>query len=350
MDVICEWARSNGHESELGWLDRDSPEVAGDFRAAVARPDRIETVERIESLAKFLWDDLLTPGAKIDAPTALGFARFFAEVGFFFKYKPYGVKIASPFGYSLFDLFDGQGFSFQIHVEPKWEAFHILRTKDRSLVYVASLPEWQAGGSQWARAFFEHRDPADPPAVWRPAGGDATAITETQTVHAVLGCVVEEYAGCSVDAVERLYDPYPRTSFTLPTAHQDPAALLRDAYPGLPRRILRRQGAGWLAAPVPTGATVAPLIDVPEEIWGARVRCAAGDRYPIPGSDEFVTVVVAVHGDAFVEVDGERIGLELGHLVCLPPQVDAGVGATDGTAIVAVHQVARRLVQTDWSR
>jgi hypothetical protein len=250
----------------------------------------------------------------------------------------------------LFDLHDGQGFSFQIHVEPKWEAFHILRTKPRSLIYVASIPEWEADGHGWARAYFEDGRAPDPKAVWRPTRGDATAILETQTVHAVLGCVLEEFAGCSVDAVERLYDPYPRTSFALPVAHPAPPALLRDAHVGLPQRILRRRGAGWQAEDVGAGVLNQPLIDVPDEIHGARALCTPDRAHAMPATEEFVTVVVPVDGAAVVDVAGERIAVASGGLTCLPPQVDAAVRGVRGQTTLAVHQVARRLVQTQWSR
>src|SRR5262249_52870135 len=143
-------------------------EVASSVQATLRHPDRIETVERIEGVAKRWWDDVLRPGASVTPEDAVAFARFFSAVGVFHKYKPYGVKIASPFGYSLFDLYDGQGFSFQVHIEPKYEGFHILRARSRSLIYVSSVPEWDAAGEQWAHAVCTGQDRPDPAAVWRP--------------------------------------------------------------------------------------------------------------------------------------------------------------------------------------
>src|SRR5262245_1702283 len=259
-ETIQEWANGSDTESELDHLDRASPEVAASVRATLARPDRIETVERIEGVAKRWWDDVLRPGASVTTDEAVLFARFFATVGFFHKYKPYGVKIASPFGYSLFDLHDGEGFSFQVHIEPKYEAFHILRTKTRSLIYVGSVPEWNAVGDRWARGMWAGEDVPDPVAVWRPTVGDTTAIVETETVHSVLGCVLEEFAGCSVDAVERLYDPYPRANLELAADHVSARDLLLSSASAPPTRVLRRVPSGWRAEPVSPGTSSHTLI------------------------------------------------------------------------------------------
>ena len=181
------------------------------------------------------------------------------------------MKIASPFGYSLFDLHDGQGFSFQVHIEPKYEAFHILRTKPRSLIYVGSVPEWDAVGEPWARGVWAGEDLPDPAAVWRPAAGDATAIVETETVHSVLGCVLEEFAGCSVDAVERLYDPYPRANLELPADHVCARDLLLSSTSALPKRVLRRIPSGLAHRPGVGGRRSShTLIDMKGELWGGR--------------------------------------------------------------------------------
>ena len=59
--TIQEWANGSDAESELDHLDRTSPEVAASVRATLNRPDRIETVERIEGVVKRWWDDVLRP-------------------------------------------------------------------------------------------------------------------------------------------------------------------------------------------------------------------------------------------------------------------------------------------------
>jgi hypothetical protein len=348
--AIKDWANGTGPEADLDGLDRYSPEVASSVKATLGRPDRIVTVERIEGVAKRWWDDVLKPGATVTPDDAVAFARFFSTVGFFYKYKPYGVKIASPFGYSLFDLYDGQGFSFQVHIEPKYEAFHILRTKPKSLIYVSSVPEWNAAGEQWAHGVWAGQELPDPAAVWRPAVGDATAIMETETVHSVLGCVLEEFAGCSVDAVERLYDPYPRTNLELPAEHVSPRELLLSSTSALPSRVLRRVPSGWHGEPVPAGTTTQTLIDVKGELWGGRATATRDEPVRLDGSDEDVSVVVPATGDIVVDIHGTTLPVAVGDLICLPPQVEAVVRPVSGSAVVALHRVARSLVTSEWTR
>ena len=85
---------------------------------------------------------------------------FFHKMGFLCKYKSYGVKVASPFGYSLFVLEDGKGFSFQLHAARKLEAFHILETAKSSFVYLSSEAEWYESGAREARDWAENGTPA----------------------------------------------------------------------------------------------------------------------------------------------------------------------------------------------
>ena len=349
-ETIQEWANGSDAESRLDYLDRTSPEVAASVRAALARPDRIETVERIEGVVKRWWDDLLRPGANVTPDEAVQFARFFGTVGFFHKYKPYGVKIASPFGYSLFDLHDGEGFSFQVHIEPKYEAFHILRTKPRSLIYVGSVPEWNAVGEPWARGVRAGEDLPDPVAVWRPAVGDTTAIVETETVHSVLGCVLEEYAGCSVDAVERLYDPYPRGNLGLAADHVSARDLLLSSPSALPTRVLHRIPSGWHTEPASPGASSHTMIDMKDELWGGRALVTRDQPVPVDGTDEDVSVLVPTAGDVVVDVQGTALPVALGELICLPPRVEARILPARDSAVVALQRVARSLVTSDWTR
>lgn len=348
-DELTGWANSPDPGSSIPTLDREQPATLRAIQDSLRTPAQIGVVERIEELAKSLWSDVLTPGAAVGRNDAVGFARFFAGMGFLFKYKPYGVKIASPFGYSLFDLHDGQGFSFQIHLEPKWEAFHILAVKRRSLLYISSVPEWEASGEAWARGLAGTAPmPSDPLQVWHPAPGDTLEITEPQTVHAALGCVLEEFAGCSVDAVERLYDPYSRAEFALPDEHLSPRRLLlRSRHQGLPVRLLRRVPAGWQTDSPPADGR---MIDVRGEMWGGRVSLAADRPHRLDGDQDFVTVVVpASEMRLRTDIEGAHVSVETGTFACLPPGLEASITA-DRPGTVAVHRVARRLVQADWSR
>lgn len=345
---LLAWARSDDRTLGVPQVVRDDPATPQALRLALARPERIETVERIEALAHSLWDDLLTPGSTSSATDASAFLAFFRELGFCYKYKPYGVKIATPFGYSLFDLHDGQGFSFQIHVEPKLEGFHILHAKSDAVVYLSTVTEWHDFGEPWARSFFGAGTPADNAAIWRPDPGDTVDILETETVHSVLGCVLEEYAGCSVDAVERLYDPYPRTSFALPSVHEPADAIYARAFPGLPARRLRRTASGWDNRPLPAGEG---LIDVPGELWGGRLELMPGVPFALKHREDHLSVVIPVMGQIRVELDGAgRHTVRPGQYAALLPGLDVSLESVQGTAVFALHQVARSLVQADWTR
>jgi hypothetical protein len=345
---LLEWARTDGGITDGPQLDRRDPTTARTVRLALANPERIEVVEHIEALTRSLWDDLLTPGSQLCSDDAAALLRFFKDLGFFYKYKPYGVKIATPFGYSLFDLHDGQGFSFQIHVEPKLEGFHILHAKSNSVVYLSSVPEWDEFGEPWARAFFASGSPADNAAIWRPKPGDGIDILETETVHAVLGCILEEYAGCSVDAVERLYDPYPRSTFQPPAAHEPVEAIYGRVYQGLPARQLTRTGSGWDSRPVPVGGG---LIDVPGELWGGRLELRREAPFALKHREDHVSVAIPVKGEICVEIEGttrEIVGP--GEYATLLPGIDVSLEPVGDSAVIALHQVARSLVQADWSR
>jgi hypothetical protein len=335
--AILEWAAGSDGAGSCP-LDRAAPETVPALAAALAVPRPIEVVERIEQLATSMWPDVLAPGGPRGGAVARECGAFFSRLGYFFKYKPYGVKIASPFGYSLFDLHDGEGFSFQLHVEPKIEAFHFLRVKERALVYLSGRAEWASSGAAWAAGGLLAVDA--PPAVRRPVAGDVVTIPETGVVHSVLGCVLEEYASCSVDAVERLFDQNSRLPFALPPAHPSVSSLLASARPGLPACLLSRTPDGWAESPWPASA---PILSAGPDLWGARVALP----WTLDASDELVTLVVAVDGPVSVSVDGAVTPVAHGAFACLPPGLSAVV-AGDGT--VAVHRVSRAVVQQDWTR
>jgi hypothetical protein len=327
-------------------LDRGSPATAEILRAALSRPDEIVAVERIEQLAKSLWPDVLSPGGCVGGTAALACGEFFWRLGFFFKYKPYGVKIASPFGYSLFDLTDGEGFSFQVHMEPKIEAFHILRAKPHSLVYISSREEWGSGGAEWAKRATAGEDVADPPFVWRPAAGDVVAIGETGIVHAALGCVLEEYASCSVDAVERLFDQNTRHNLVLPEQHTDAARLLRDNHPGQPVRCLTRTADGWWSRPL---SERAPIIEAADDMYGERVRLKQGAAYRLEPCDEALMLIVAVNSPVTIQVADRVWDVGQGEYGCIPPGLAPTVTAPRDCS-VAIHRVSRALINANWSR
>jgi len=345
---LFDWATSDSDPSDVPIPDRSSPQALGAICEVLRTPLPIDQVERIEALAKYLWRDVLAPGSVPAIADALECESFFNRIGFLFKYKPYGVKIASPFGYSLFDLKDGEGFSFQIHLEPKLEAFHILGIKSESLVYISSVQEWEEAGCHWASpAMSGVPGLPDPPFVHRPLPGDVVEIRQTQVVHTVLGCILEEYASCSVDAVERLLDQNARSSVDLPPRHPDISLILSRCRPGLPIRRVKRVAEGWQEIRF---GNAEPIINVAQGTKGTRLLLKRGEPLAIDTSDEYVTLVVAVDSPAELMVEGRAYGIDHGGLACILPGREATVAARKKGTSVAVHQVTRELVAGDWTR
>src|SRR5690349_13698794 len=146
--------QSAAEEQRLtGPLDREDPSLVDTIRRHLARPRPYAEVEDLEGALLSLWRDVLS-GSVEDLGELEACSAFFSRIGFLHKYKTYGVKVALPFGYSLFDLHPGRGFSFQVHEEPKLEGFHVLRAKTGAFLYVADLDEWEAEGRAWAQAHF----------------------------------------------------------------------------------------------------------------------------------------------------------------------------------------------------
>ena len=104
--------------------------------------------------------------------TASAFSTAFHRLGFLRKYKSYGIKFSSPFGYSIFTLHDGKGFSVQVHQAAKVEAFHVFRCHDAA--YADPLERARLAG-------HESRVPvrSGPPACWRtgPSASDRGQAT-----------------------------------------------------------------------------------------------------------------------------------------------------------------------------
>jgi hypothetical protein len=343
---IVEWAMSPAGADPLD-LDRLDPATAQGFARALVQPRRMEVVERIEALAKSLWLDVLTPGGVCGGQEAVSCGSFFSAVGFFHKYKPYGVKIASPFGYSIFDLHEGVGFSFQVHLEPKVEAFFILDAKRRSLVYLSSIAEWEEKGFQWAQKAMSGRDTPDPSGVLRPVPGDVIVIAETEVVHSVLGCVLEEYATCSVDAVERLFDQNSRDIVTLPSAHGSVADLLTASAGVAPQRFLHREVDGWA---VEVADDPQLIVDLGRDLWGGRFRVGGGEDFAIAPDDDSIVLLIAIDGPLAVRIGNDRTIVPSGRFSCVPAGLSASVESIGSATCVSVHRVSRKHAVAEWTR
>jgi hypothetical protein len=347
IPALVDWVSSNTTLTNAPAVDRTASNTLQTLEHILQRPLPIDRVERVEALMKYLWRDVLRPGSSPAVVDALRCADFFDRIGFLFKYKPYGVKIAAPFGYSIFDLEDGEGFSFQIHEEPKLEAFHILGVKSSSLVYMSSLQEWEEAGQRWASlATAGVENLVDPHFVRRPSPGDVLEIRETRVVHAILGCVLEEYASCSVDAVKRLLDQNERSDVRLPDRHPDVAELLSRSTTEPPVSRVGRVAEGW--EEIPLGKDD-PIVSANQGIRGKRVQLSRGDRIPIDAADDYLTSAVAIKGVVELAGAGRSRQIRAGSLGFVPPGMDVTVTALSGEASVAIHQVTRELSARDWT-
>lgn len=315
-------------------------------------PRPYQEVESLEGSLLSLWLDALHPEGTSEPKNALDCSRFFTQLGFLFKYKTYGPKIALPFGYSLFDLKPSQGFSFQVHTEPKLEGYHVLHAKDGAFVYVSSIDEWNREGERWAKGFsrtgrVDLSAPSLPLGVLSPRSGDTTAVTETNMVHAVVGCVLEEFATCSVDAVVRLVDQNVERAFvTLPESHPDVAALLNEHNAVTPTRRLERCERGWRVC---DGFAAGDVV-ITEQMKGRRRIIVADAPLIIPRSSKVVTSIVPVSGGIRVDLGGESWALGPGQPAILAPNQGASISSASASTVVAQHELASDTLGIEWSK
>ncbi len=305
----------------------------------------IAAVEAIERVAMGLFRQQLLKPDVHDIFAARSFAHFFHTLGFLYKYKPYGVKAASPFGYSLFDLHPGQGFSFQLHLEPKYEAFHILQAHPDSFIYLSTHPEWLESGEAAAIAWSvgEQRIPAAH--TWSPEPGDIARITSTEIVHTVIGCTLEEYATTSFDAVERLLDQNDRAGLILPARHPEIAAMVHDLHPDLPRRLLGPATSTWTSADVPAEE---PIIEVPGELLGQRLRIERGTQIRLAAPRSWVKVIVPTTSAVCCFFADQEWTVAPGQLFTIPPGWDVEV-ASEHPTVIAMQSIAPELVLREWA-
>lgn len=329
-------------------LDADAPpssELARRLSALLSLPQPLDEVEDIEAGIKQLWRSRLSQ-PRMDRDAAQAFVRFFQHVGFTYKYKPYGVKIASPFGYSIFDLNQNEGFSFQVHTKPKREAFHILNVKDGGFVFLCSRQEWEDGARDWVQDWaVGNRAPDSQPFVWIPSPGQTIPVSAPDVVHTVIGCVLEEFASCSVDAVDRLFDQNSRNSLTLPESHPRIGELIAHGHGGLPIASVVRAGSAWLTTAV---SAHEPIIEVPDGLSGRRLTLCSAEPEILESRPGWVTSLMPVSGVVEVLTSGLGFTLRVGEILSAAPGWEVVVEAHD-EATLAVHSVASEIVLQDWS-
>jgi mannose-6-phosphate isomerase-like protein (cupin superfamily) len=323
------------------------PDVAYSIDQALetlATPQPQETVEAIEVALKRHWSTVLEAGR--DEATSQAFSETFHRLGFLRKYKSYGVKFSSPFGYSIFTLHDGKGFSVQVHTVAKVEAFHIFAAHDTSYAIISSEADWHASSaeflSEWSAGVLD-----DGPHGFRPASGDVMVIDDLGVVHAVIGCVLEEYATTSNDAVLRLHDQNVGDEVALPERHPDLREILRPLSL-VPRSRVQRDRNGWQREALADTAPLTTIVDMADRgLRGYHLTLAEAHEHRTDVEPDSVTTLVCLQGAVAVEVADSELLLEPGDSVPIAPGWAATVRATQGPARVAVSVVREELAFAD---
>src|SRR3990167_3667800 len=167
----------------------------------------IAQLEELEAQFKSLVCQLIDAFPN-DPAIAIEIARIQKDMGLLRKYKSYGVKCCTPLGYSIFLLNEGEGFSFQNHLEFKVELFYVLSVLSGGYVFICTADEWnQVFDEQKFAEWFAGSASQDYDAFKKyPQLGDVVKIDRTGIVHTAIGCILEEYANVSTDMVQRLFD------------------------------------------------------------------------------------------------------------------------------------------------
>lgn len=197
----------------------------------------LEATERLESLLKHVLAESLK--AEISGCDAREICTLLCQLGLLFKYKPYAVKAASPFGYSIFLQYPNQGFSFQNHLEHKTEVFHILEVLPGGYVFLCRYSDWQKHyePNEFRKWLNGKSHPFFDKCRFFPQPGDTFVISELGVVHTVIGCILEEFATISTDMVQRLYDQNDRDSVATPARNHVLSELAKLQVPKEPRLI-----------------------------------------------------------------------------------------------------------------
>lgn len=337
LDAICDGAEGPAFDdTAVAWRDA-LPVVAAYLR----RPLRIERIERIEALFKRYLQNAFAE--RLSGEDARFVAEVSKTVGFILKFKPYGVKCATPLGYSIFFLRPGMGFSFQRHRTRKTELFHMLQTLERGQVYISTSKEWEAAYDK--DAFNRWLDGA-PDAQFqaysrRPDPGDVYLVTELDTVHSVLGCVLEEFATVSTDMVDRLHD---QNSGRSDSHFVDPATVAAWLSQ-LPRPLPHLCWASLTVEPQPLAARVENGV---AQVVLADTSEFLAERFDIDGNATFriaadpqrarslfclggrCRVALQADGDARA---AESVELSSGDVIIVPPAIAAVIVADEKTSL-----------------
>lgn len=308
----------------------------------------IDVVERIEAAAKELLSRRFRhEGDPEQIASAIDLS---ASIGMMLKYKPYGVKAASPLGYSLFFQEPGCGFSFQRHPELKTEVFHILDQQSGGFVFLCDYDDWRRVYDREAFDAWLAGEPDRRYDAFRysPEPGDVIPIDRLGVVHSAIGCVLEEYATVSVDLVERLHNQNRLRTAPVHLSRERLAARLATLPHVEPQRIITRGADGWrtAAAPVERGSAGAVYRLATGDFHAARIVVHEGRRMLRPFVDDRAVSLFVCSGVGRLRIVG-RSGqllaavrsLRPGTHVSVPPGVDYEVMSDGPRALVLAEHV-----------
>jgi hypothetical protein len=300
------------------------------------RPMSIADTERVEEEAKAHLREIFRERVSDDDARFL--AQWQRDLGFVLKYKPYGVKCASPLGYAVFLLNPGEGFSFQRHLTHKTEIFHIIEPLDGALVYLCTSAEWE--GVYERERFQRWLDGADDAEIARfakrPSAGDVFHVSELGVVHTVLGCILEEFATVSTDMVDRLHDQNEGRE-SPQVFREDVLARLRTLGACAPR-IPPADPAS--AGVVVHDGTVQAFVLSAGAIDATRVH-ADRARFALRADPIRARSLFTVHGSALCAIgsnDAPAIEVRGGDLLMIAPGVETTIDAGENAAF-SIHGI-----------
>jgi len=310
----------------------------------------IARTESLESLVKLVLREALA--GPISGEEARSIARFQKELGFVLKYKSYAIKASVPLGYSIFLQKDGEGFSFQRHVEHKLEVFHILSVKPGGYVFLCDFEDWKRAYTKdsFERWLAGEKNPAYDRYKFVPAPGDVFVISTLGVVHTVVGCVLEEFATVSTDMVERLHDQNAGKKIPADFTRALAEAALQRIDPPPQNRLVKGFGAREIETIEPVAVPGGEQI----LLCDSFVRAA---RYVIkPGAetaterDDHRAVLLRIsrgHGSALI-ADASELGnsrpreeFRKGDLLLIPPGIHYAIRNEDsGFVEYSEHRIA----------
>ncbi|GAA0544512.1 quercetin dioxygenase-like cupin family protein [Rhizomicrobium palustre] len=320
----------------LSWREA-LPRVA----AALKRPMKIERAEEIEAVFKRYLKSSFAAG--LSGADAAFVAEASKTAGFVSKFKPYGIKCATALGYSIFFLHPGMGFSFQRHRTRKTELFHMLDILDRGQIYLSTSKEWDAVYEKDAfNRWLSGEENAGYQAYSRrPSPGDVYLVTELDTVHSVLGCVIEEFATVSTDMVDRLHDQNEAARGDVPMEKPETVARWLSELPRpLPSNCWKSLSDAPAPLPTKTGSGTKEIVLADTgEFLAERFEIAPSASLSLPADGDRARSLFCLGGHCRVtltapgESQGSDVTLAPGEVIIVAPNLKLTMTAEDQVSL-----------------